>query len=371
MSFSRTSRVLVLAATALLLVGATAGPASAQLQLGLQDDALLTSGEPQAWPLVQQLGPKVIRFNVAMEQVAPTQPTNQDDPSDPAYDFSRVDEMARQAALNGTELLISIVNGAAWANGNRAPAFAPDPASYGRFCGVVATRYSGSFTPLGQTDPLPQVVKYTVGNEPNRAQYFMPQGPNGATAAKNFANLVKTCVPAIKTASPSAIVAPGPIASRRDKVSGGSAPLAFLKLYKKAGGPAPEVLAYNPYLDGLLPQFRPKEKLADGGITLRNLDQLERWLKKAYGRTVPLWFTEFAWRTAVVKKLGNVTPARQAALTKQTVQLIRRHYPYAQLLVWFLLRDVSPTSYWKSGLVTYDWQQKPAFAIYRSLAAQP
>ena len=358
---------------ALACAGATAAPASAGLQLGLQDDALLTSTEPNAWSLVQQLGPRVVRFNVGWEQVAPTQPVNADDPADPAYDFSKADLMAQKTAEVGAESMFSIVNGTPWANGGLEPRVMPDPLAFGRFCGVVARRYSGSYVPAGAIDPLPAVKKFTVWNEPNRGQYFFPQGKKGKLAAINFAALVRACVPAIKAVSPDAVIAPGPLASRPDarKDVGGSPPLEFLKMYKAAGGPKPQVLAYNPYMNGLLPQFRPKEVTKDGAITLRNLDQLEGWLKRSYHRTTPLWFTEFAWRTAPTPKLGNVSLDQQARLTQNTIQLIRQHYPYAQILTWFLLRDQDAGGYWRSGLVTYDWQLKPAFAVFHAQAATP
>jgi hypothetical protein len=117
-----------------------------------------------------------------------------------------------------------------------------------------------------------------------------------------------------------------------------------------------------------VPDFKPDERPADGAITLRNLDQLEHWLSKSYGGSVPIWFTEFAWRTAPTPKLGTISPAKQADLLRKTVTLVRTHYPYAKLLVWYLVRDESPTSYWRSGLATFDWQQKPAYGLYKVLA---
>ena len=70
---------------ALVLVAAVGVvPAQAELQLGIQDDALLTSKEPNAWPYARGLDPKVIRYNIGWEQVAPTKPKAADDPADPA-----------------------------------------------------------------------------------------------------------------------------------------------------------------------------------------------------------------------------------------------------------------------------------------------
>lgn len=349
-----------------LVAAVGAAPAQAELQLGIQDDALLTSQEPNAWPFTKALTPKVIRYNIGWEQVAPTRPVAADDPADPAYDFKHADAMARQTTAIGAQSLFTIVNSPRWANGGRAPRYGPsDAAAYGQFCGVVAWRYSGTYTPPGKLFPLPAVKNFTVWNEPNRGQYLLPQGPKGLTAARTLAALARECADAIHAVSPDARVAVGPIASRG--AQGGASPIAFLDAYAKAGGPRPQALAFNPYMNGLVPAYMPKEAPADGAITLRNLDQLERWLTRTYGGSVPIWFTEFAWRTAPTPKLGNITPAKQADLLHKTVTLVRTHYPYAKMLVWFLVRDESPTSYWRSGLATFDWQQKPAFGLYKSL----
>ena len=357
-------------ALALTLVAiAGVAPASAGLQLGIQDDALLTSQEPNAWPFASGLGPKVVRFNVAWEQVAPRQPKAPDDPADPAYDFRRADAMAKQTAAIHARSLFTIVNAPGWANGGRAPRYAPSSADeYGRFCGAVAWRYSGTYTPPGALHPLPAVKNFTVWNEPNRGQYLLPQGPGGVTAARAFAGLVRACSDAVHAVSPDAQVAAGPIASRG--AQGGASPIAFLEAYVAAGGPRPQALAFNPYMNGLVPAYRPAEAPADGAITLRNLDQLEAWLRKTYGGTVPIWFTEFAWRTAPTPGLGTISPAEQGDLLRRTVDLVRTRYPYAKLLVWFLVRDQSPDGYWRSGLATFDWKQKPAYAVYAALSAK-
>jgi len=156
-------------------------------------------------------------------------------------------------------------------------------------------------------------------------------------------------------------VALGPLAIRG--AQGGIAPLGFLDAYRKAGGIQPDAVALNPYLDGLLPEYKPKEVQADGAITLRNLDQLEAQLKVDYKRRVDLWLTEFAWRIGTTKRLGKVTAARQATLTKETLTLVRR-YPYVRIFTWFLLKDESK-GYWKSGLVGPGGHLRPAFKVWK------
>ena len=182
--------------------------------------------------------------------------------------------------------------------------------------------------PAGAAAALPRVDRYTVWNEPNRGQFLQPQGAHGFEAPKVMARLMRACSGAIHAVQPDAEVALGPLASRGGQ--GGIAPIAFLARYRAAGGPRPEVVALNPYNGGLLPVYRGEEAEEDGAITLRNLDRLESALEKTYGETVPIWLTEFAWRTAQQPGIGLITPQRQAELAEQSVELIREHYPYAE-----------------------------------------
>ena len=96
-------------------------PAQAELQLGIQDDALLTSQEPNAWPFARGLAPKVVRYNVAWEQVAPTRPAFSDDPADRAYDFRHADAMSKQKTAIGAQSLITLVNAPRWVVGMALP----------------------------------------------------------------------------------------------------------------------------------------------------------------------------------------------------------------------------------------------------------
>jgi hypothetical protein len=336
------------------------------LLLGLQDDAVLTSAEPKAWPLARGLHPRVIRYNVSWNAVAPKAPVHPTDPADAIYNWASTDLLVRNAVQIGAQPLLTIVQSPGWANGGRSPAYAPtDPKAFGAFCSAVATRYSGSFTPAGAT-VLPRVTRFTVWNEPNRGQYLTPQGPGGRTAPATYAGLARACIDGIRSVQHGADVALGPIASRG--AQGGLSPLAFLAAYRHAGGPPAQAVALNPYMNGLAPVYAPRERPADGSVTLRNLDQLELALRAWTGGPVPIWLTEFAWRTAPTPLLGDVSYALQAQLLRRSVAVVQAHEPYVDLLVWFLIRDESPTSYWRSGLVDFAWKPKPAYAVFARLA---
>jgi hypothetical protein len=321
---------------------------SPTLALGLQDDALLTSAEPLAVPTVTALGPKLIRFDIVWSDIAPRKPASPGDPADPAYVWTNADKIVALAATLKASLLFTLVDAPKWANGGKSPEYAPtDAADFGTFCGAVAKR-----------DPT--VGRFTIWNEPNRGQFLQPQGAGGAEAPRTLAALAKACIPAIRQNDTHAEVAIGPVASRGGQ--GGLSPIPFLAGYRAAGGPRPDGIALNPYLEGQPPIFVPTERPEDGAVTVRNLDWLEGILTHAYGSTMPIWLTEFAVRT-----VPPVSNADQAAQLRQTVELVRTHYPYVPLLVWFLLRDQGPHEYWRSGLVDTAWHRKPAFAVFKAL----
>ena len=351
------SLFLAVAATTSASARATDGG----LRLGIQDDAWFTADDPVAWSLASELHPKIVRFNVNWATVAPERPFDALDPADPAYRFSSTDALVRRARKIGATVLLTIVQTPSWASGAAHPVTVPLSADdFGAFCRAVATRYDGHHGP-------PRVSYYTVWNEPNRGQYLRPQGIYGLRAPKALAGMMNACVPAIHAANDAAKVALGPLASRG--AQHGLAPLAFLRRYAAAKGIAPEVIALNPYQDGLPVEFAPRERTAGAAVTLRNLDQLEAGARSLYGHDVPVWLTEFAWRTG--SSPDAVSPDEQAALAEQSVALVREHYPYVKMLIWFLLRDVSAASYWQSGLVDSKNQRKPVFSVWQRLASTP
>jgi hypothetical protein len=326
----------------------TPPPPAPGMQLGIQDDALFTSAEPKAVPTVTALHPHLIRYNVVWSAIAPTRPKDPADPQDPAYDWTSVDKLIALAGQLQAAVLFTIVDAPKWANDGQDPQYAPsDPTGFGTFCGVVAKRY-------------PSVLRFTIWNEPNRGQFLQPQGAGGTEAPMVLAQLAGACIPKIRAQSPDARIALGPVASRGGQ--GGLPPITFLADYRAAGGPKPDAVALNPYLEGQAPQFVPTERPADGAVTVRNLDWLHASLRDAYHVSMPIWLTEFAVRT-----VAPVTDRDQAVQLRQTVQLVRAHYKYVPMLVWFLLRDQGPQDYWRSGLVDFGWHRKPAFATFKSL----
>ena len=250
--------------------------------------------------------------------------------------------MAKQTAAIGAQSLFTIVNAPRWANAGKAPALRA--AERRRLRPVLRRRRLALLRHVHAAGRARAAARRSrtspSGTSPTAASTCFRRAATARPPRARSRGSSRACADAVHAVSPDARVAAGPIASRG--AQGGAAPIAFLDAYRLAGGPRPQALALNPYMNGLVPDFKPNEKPADGAITLRNLDQLEHWLNKAYGASVPIWFTEFAWRTAPTPKLGTISPAKQADLLRKTVTLVRTHYPYAKLLVWYLVRDESP-----------------------------
>ena len=130
-------RLALLAALVAALLAA--GPAVAAPIAAVQDDALVNvRGAALAARLdaLAATGVKVTRVDVLWDQVAPRRPSDARNPADPAYDWSRYDEIARGLRARGITAVLDFYRTPAWASRSgtpdrrRAPPTAP--ASPGR-----------------------------------------------------------------------------------------------------------------------------------------------------------------------------------------------------------------------------------------------
>ena len=180
-------------------------------------------------------------------------------------------------------------------------------ATSGRSAAAVATRYSGSFVPAGATAALPRVDAYTVWNEPNRGQFLQPQGAHGWEAPKADgrpdALRAQSAIHARlarlrRSRSARSRAAAGSGRHRADRV-----PHALPRGGRVRG---PTSSRSIPYLGSLLPVYRGDE--AEAGR--RDHDPQPRPPRGRRSRPptatrVPIWLTEFAWRTADQPRHGG------------------------------------------------------------------
>src|SRR5256885_7836231 len=122
--------------------------------VGVTDEATTLYGDPEsAFQTLKALHVQVVRVNLYWggTQWAVSRgdrPTDPSDPGDPAYDWSIYDRLVRYAALNGVQVVFSILFTPAWANDvagrNVAP---PGPVELEAFAYAAAVRYSRYWAP--------------------------------------------------------------------------------------------------------------------------------------------------------------------------------------------------------------------------------
>ena len=362
-----------------LLVAAVVCAASAQatpgLQVGIADSGSAyfeTAGS--FFPDLTELHAQVLRVQLHWGGplgVAKSRPTVAGDPNDPAYDWSRYDDVVTAARDAGVQVMFTIFGTPTWANGGRAQTVAPlRGADLEGFAYAAAKRYSGSFVRADGVT-LPRVKYWTAWNEPNLPIGLVPQWRRVAgrwviQSARDYARICNAVVTGVHgTLIPGDLVACGDTAPRGNNAPTSrrptTSPLAFLRAMKQAGATGFDAYAHHPYPSGPSesPTMRPKTSTA---VTFGNLSDLTTELTRLYGRK-PIWLDEYGYQTDPPDKGLGVSPAKQAQYLTQAVALARRN-PRVTMLLWFLVRDEPQLSGWQSGLETRTGAHKPAFAAF-------
>jgi hypothetical protein len=269
---------------------------------------------------------------------------------------------------------------------------------------MLATRYSGHYTPSGQRRRLPRVGTFTLWNEPNQSGFVSPQWRGGVPASADWSrSLLRLAYPAIKRASPGATVLIGntsPTGADTQAGNRGVPPLAFIRrmacvdaqLQPIATGacahfrelPA-DGYSQHPY-ERSAPPWTPSG--APDNAEMGDLLKLQALLDRlvAMHRLAPgarnLWLTEQGYQSD--GQLGNQpwSEAQQAVLNADA-EYVAWHDPQVVSFAQFLLRDtltaqtlalrartgnrrVQVGGTWTTGLQRQDGTPKPAQAMFRA-----
>jgi hypothetical protein len=197
-----TRRAAVAGAGALIAVaGLGALPAASVAktsQIAIIQDGNDLSNPAQTFAEFRALGANTVRVIVnwntvlsPVAQVSTTKPAGFDetDPNAAPYTgWAPYDKIVTTAKQYGMRVDFTVTGGAPrWAEGSDVPpaglneqsfAWKPNPADYGQFMQAVGERYDGSFTPTGQSKPLPAVHFWVIYNEPNFGEDLGPQATN-------------------------------------------------------------------------------------------------------------------------------------------------------------------------------------------------
>jgi hypothetical protein len=339
--------------------------AAPRLYVGFLDDEAFRweSSRRASLDRAQRQGATVIRTIVNWSFAAPREPWRPSDPFAPEYRLHDVDELVRNAEQRGMEVVLTIWGTPGWANGGRRPNVAPtDPNSLRDFAHALAERYSGRY------HGYPFVRFYTVWNEPNAGHFLSPQfdARGRPVAPRTYAALVAAAYEGIKSASPEALVGIGETAARghdhpKRRVQDSESPARFARLVSSA---APDLKfdawAHHPY--PRTDRTHPGAHQRWPAVGFASLGRFDTALGRWFGRTnVPLWITEFAYRTS--PEIPGAAPYNLQATYLSRALALARAQPRVEMLVWFVFRD-APGEPWQSGLVDQYGQAKPALARF-------
>jgi aryl-phospho-beta-D-glucosidase BglC (GH1 family) len=337
----RRASLIVLACLSALALASTASAAS-RMWTGFQDDQSFRFAPDRQALLdgARDAGATVIRITVEWHLVAPVRPANPADPFDPAYRLDDVDEVIRNAQARGIEVLLSIWGTPSWANGGKAPNFAPaNAALLKNFARALSSRYSGRFA------GYPYVRFWSVWNEPNLNQFLAPQfdKKGRSVAPKTYAKLAKAAYEGIKASNASALVAVGETSPRgRDKKSPGGvqdshSPGKFAELVAKANKRLKfDAWAQHPYSTEVTAP--PTQKVKWPNVNLSTLARFETSLDTWFRRkNIPIWVTEYGYQTNPPRP-GGVSAAQQSAYMNTAFTQLQKD-ARVQMFIWFIYRD--------------------------------
>ena len=340
---------------------------SGGLVRGISDGVLLESADPETRTLalerVRATGASVVRIPVDWRELVSSDPPpgfDAADPSEPSYDFTRLDEAVRSAAAAGLTPILVVSHAPAFAEApGRWPyayagSWAPSPSALGAFAEALARRYDGGFPDPRQAGAtLPLVRYFQAWNEPNLARYLEPQwvveeGRWTAFSPLLYRQLLNAFYAGVKVVAPDDLVITAGVAPNGEPAGvGRMAPLTFLASMlcltgptRPARVPCPEpahfdVLAFHP-LSVANPDTPAASSLdvsiADAAKVTGLLRSAET-LGTALPRTAkPVWVTELNWESAPQSSHG-VPPGLQAKWASRALHRL-----------------------WVAGVALVDWQ---------------
>jgi len=359
--------VAVLVACVLAPVAASAD----RMWVGFHDDPILRWGPDRPGQMAiahVTNNSSVVRTLVTWSASAPTKPADATNPFDPAYKFSDLDELVRNAQLQDSEVLITLWGTPKWANGNKGPNYLPNSMTdFQNFAKAVASRYSGRYP------GFPFVRFFGIWNESNLGLFLSPQfnSKGQIVSPAAYAKLAAAGYAGIKAANAKAQVAIGETSSNgRDKkvpgVSDAVAPGTFAQLVAKANKSLKfDAWAQHPYP---VPVSQPPtQKVRWPNVALTSLPQFETSLDTWFGRkNIPVWISEYGSETKPGQPKG-VTESQQASYVQQAIEIAKKD-KRVPMFVWFVLQD-SSGSPWKSGIYRTNGSAKPSQPNFAASAA--
>jgi hypothetical protein len=335
---------LFLVSICLLLLAAVPASASSYAQFGVQDDAWLMYGAgslDQRVTTLRRLGVKIVRLSLRWDQVAPTRPASERNPSDPAYRWGQYGVVLDALHAARIPVVLTLWGSPHWANGGHAANRLPTH-GFGNFAYAAAKRF-------------PWIRKWTIWNEPNTRIYSSPISPrdyvrhvlNPAYVLLHRANRANTVA--------------GGVTSPRG-TSSGMSPITFMR-GMRAYHARLDAYAQNPYPSSAreTPSHDPCSWCTT--LTLAHLPQIRAAVTRYFGAGRQVWLTEYGYQTNPPDRILGVRPSVQAAYVGQASYRVWRQRGVT-MLIHFLVRDEPEVAAWQSGFFTVNGSAKPSYRSY-------
>ena len=318
------------------------------LTVGLQDDQITGVIDDSVAARIERLvssGVAFTRIDVSWPAIAPTRPAAPTDPNDPAYQWTRYDEVMDGLAARRIEPIVVFSGAPGWANGGNGPEVAPDVEAYGAFVHAFASRYRG--------EGRPRVRIYEPWDEPNNPLKLMPQWDASGTKPASpvtYAGLLNRASAEIKAVSSDAIVvgsSAGHVETSAPPVGG----VGVLDWIAALTALRPSMDAVAQHIEPPIAPSAPSDAVPSFATLPRLMQELDRLAPGA-----PVLITRFGYATPP----GGLTEADQAAFVTQGLQRLSAA-PRVRLVIWGSVRDTPGRHL---GLLRDDGTEKPAWSVF-------
>ena len=405
---------------------------SREVSMLLDDDELIytsTQHMVQTLETLHALGVDVVKVSMVWQLVAPDFSSTQRPPNFDATDpaayppgaWSRWDTLVETAQALGMKVYFLVIGPApTWAvppqhRTTQGPdlGWMPNPTEYEQFVQAVGTRYSGSYVDptSAASQPIPRVDYWGIWNEPNERSWLTPWYKNlphhrkellqpseyrqlvaagydglsasghasdtimvGETANRGIGRRRRSSAPctawaptsgrcAVALRAPLAAPPPAPVPISHPRTRGcsgrasrtirtGSRPRRIARIPTRASSRCYNVPSLERMLNGIFASYGQRRR---GGV--------------------PLYLTEWGFKTNPPNLYVRTTPAEQAAYINQGEYMTWQE-PYVHGLTQFLLVDSPPKPdtrkgsvlYWstfQTGLEFINGTHKPSFAAFQ------
>jgi hypothetical protein len=325
-----------------LLVGCS--PAVQPLRLAVHtlraDDASLALAQAAEFDTVVQVFP--------WREIEPTQDQ---------FHWEVSDRVVAGAEYYGLDLVVRLDQHPAWVSEVDLALNAPPEKleDYRDFVERVAARYRG------------RIRAYIIWNEPNLAIEWGGRPPDPVA----FTMLLRTGYEAVKAGDPQALVVAAGLAPTNSNDAQAMDDRLFLQaMYRAGAGAYFDILGAHPYSFGQAPDAPESDR---NHPAFRRLAELHRIMVEHGDRAKPVWITELGWTIEPPPDQADirVSQEQQAAYLVAALELVRREWPWVELVtVWNLSRLTPGDPFGGYSLLDERGQPRAAYTAWQQAAGR-